>query len=71
MSRALLVRGQDMGNFILVFIKCIVNIENRSSRISEYRVYTLFFQALNYDFCSCQFIHTPYSLSLIERSRKL
>ena len=27
-------------------------------------IYTLFFQALNYDFCSCQFIHTPYSLSL-------
>ena len=42
MSRSLLMGGQDMKNLILVFIKRVIDIQDRSSRIAKHGINTLF-----------------------------
>lgn len=44
MGRALLVSCQDMTNFISVFIKCILDIENSTAGIAENGVYPLLYK---------------------------
>jgi len=55
-----------MGDFILVFIKCIINVEDRAARITEHRVYPLLFQAFNDNLCSCQCLHLSNLLSFLK-----
>jgi len=43
MGRPLLMGSQDMADFILVLIQCIVHIEDSAARISEHCIYTLLF----------------------------
>ena len=64
------MRGQNMGDFILVFIKCIINVEDRAARITEHRVYPLLFQAFNDNLCSCQCLHLSNLLSFLKNHFK-
>ena len=55
MGSALLVGRKIMGDLVSVFIYCVIDIEDRSSRISENRIYPLLDEAGNYDLSTCHF----------------
>ena len=62
MGSPLLVRCQDMGDFIPVLVQCIIYIQDSAARITKYGVHTLFLQTRNYNLCPRQFAHicTPF-----------
>ena len=53
MRCALLVGSQNMTDLVTVLIQSIVDIQDRSARIAEDGIHTLFEQTFHYDLCSC------------------
>ena len=60
--RALLMTGQHMVDLIGMLIQLIINIQDRTARITEYSIHALLFQAFDHDlgsgqqFCPCLFL---------------
>ena len=52
MAGALFVGGEDVADFVAVFIQRIVDVQHRTAGITEHRVHTLLQQAFQNDFCS-------------------
>ena len=63
MRGALFMRGQIMGDLVSVFVKCIIDVEDRTSRISEDRIDSLLEQACDNDLSTCHF-HIVASVSI-------
>ena len=54
MRCSLLVRSQNMSDFIAMLVQGIINIQDRTSGISENGIHSLFLQTLYYDFRTVQ-----------------
>ena len=53
MRSSLFMGGQDMMDFLVMFIKFIINIQDRTARIPKNGIHTLFFQAFHNDLRTC------------------
>ena len=50
--RALFVRGQNMSNAVAVFVKCVIDVQNRTAGITENGINSLLYKCVDQNLCA-------------------